>query len=47
MLKTFRQASEVSLTYRESIELILREGGWGSLFGRGLQVCFVSQGLSL
>ena len=38
VLKTFQQASEESLTYRESVELILREGGWGSLLGRGLQV---------
>lgn len=48
VLKTFRQANEETLSYRETVELILREGGWSSLLGRGLKVTpEVSSALSL
>ena len=36
VLKTTRQTSEVTITYREAPEKILAADGWQGVFGRGL-----------
>jgi hypothetical protein len=45
VIKTTRQTSEVSITYAEAVQQVLRQDGWAGLFGRGLGVRLATNGI--
>jgi len=45
VMKTFRQTSEVPISYREVAQTIIKQDGLIGLFGRGLQTRILSNGL--
>jgi len=45
VLKTTRQTSEVVVSYTEAAQQILRQDGWAGLFGRGLGVRLMTNGI--
>ena len=45
VLKTTRQTSEVTISYREAAQQILDSDGWQGLFGRGLRTRLVTNAL--
>ena len=47
VLKTARQTSEVVVSYTEAAQQILRQDGWAGLFGRGLGVRLMTNGIQV
>lgn len=45
VVKTYRQTSEVNVTYKEAIQTIVAKDGWGGLFGRGLKTRIAANGV--
>ena len=45
VLKTARQTSEVVVSYTEAAQQIVRQDGWAGIFGRGLGVRLLTNGI--
>jgi len=45
VVKTYRQTSDVPVTYKEAVQTIVAKDGWGGLFGRGLQTRLMANGV--
>jgi len=45
VVKVYKQSSDVSISYTDTVKQIVKEGGVSSLFGRGLKTKLVSNGM--
>ena len=45
VVKVYKQANTETISYPEAVKRVVKEDGWGGLFGRGLQTKIVANGL--
>lgn len=45
VIKVYKQANTEHISYPEALKRVVKEDGWGGLFGRGLQTKIIANGM--